>query len=121
MALDGQVYLNNGKVHSDLITLPNGDILLTYAVRIGELDGEKYQGIEAVLSHDNGKTWDWQNRFYLFRWNMMPAMHSPQTVLLPDGRLFTVYLYHYDASWGKRIIPEAQNLGMVDGLYWKPW
>ena len=119
--VDGQVYFNYGKVHSDLITLANGDLLLTYAVRIGELDGEKYQGIEAVLSHDNGKTWDWRNRFYLFRWNMMPAMHSPQTVLLPDGRLFTVYLYHYDASSGKRILPEAQNLGMVDGLYWKPW
>jgi hypothetical protein len=117
---DHQVHFRFGKTHSEMITLPNGDILLTYAVRIGELDGRPYHGIEAVLSHDNGKTWDWANRHFLFRWDMMAAMHSPQSVVLSDGRIMTVFLYHYDATWGKRIVPEALNIGMVDAIFWSP-
>ncbi len=117
---DMQVYFKYGKVHSDLLTLPNGDILNVYATRIGELDGHVYHGIEAVLSHDHGKTWDWPNRYYLFRWAMMGSMHSPQSVLLGDGRVMTVLLYHYDAPWGKRILPAAQNIGLVDAIFWSP-
>ncbi len=116
---DHQVHFRWGKTHSELITLPNGDILLTYAVRSGELDGQAYHGIEAVLSHDNGKTWDWPNRYYLFRWDMMVSMHSPQSVRLGNGRILTVFLYHYNASWGKRILPAAQNIGIVDAIIWE--
>eukprot|EP01046_Picozoa_sp_COSAG06_P071205 COSAG06_NODE_20265_length_802_cov_1.082504_1_plen_48_part_10 len=32
-------------------------LLLTYAVRHGELDGKVYHGIEAVLSDTDGRTW----------------------------------------------------------------
>ena len=117
---DVNVYFSCGKVHTDLKNLPNGDILMTYAARIGELDGETYHGIEAVLSHDNGKTWDWANRYYLFRWNMQSAMHSPQSVVLSDGRVMTVFLYHYDSSYGKRYLPQALNIGMVDAIFWEP-
>ncbi len=117
---DHQVHFRWGKTHNEMITLPNGDILLTYAARIGELDGRAYHGIEAVLSHDNGKTWDWPNRYYLFRWDMMAAMHSPQSVRLCDGRIMTVFLYHYDAPWGKRLVPAALNIGMVDAIFWRP-
>lgn len=115
---DHQVHFKYGKVHADLVTLPNGDILMTYAARMGELDGHLYHGIEAVLSHDNGKTWDWPNRYILFRWAMQQSMHSPQSVVLADGRIMTVFLYHYDAPWGKRILPEALNIGMVDAIFW---
>ncbi len=116
---DGIVYFDYGVVHSDLLTLPNGDIVMTYAVRIGELDGCVYHGIEAVISHDHGKTWDWANRYYLFRWNMHESTHSPQSVLLADGRILTTFLYPVDAPWGKRTTPV--NIGLVDALYWKPW
>ena len=64
---DHQVHFRYGKVHTEMITLRNGDILLTYAARMGELEGKMYHGIEAVLSRDNGRTWDWDNRFILFR------------------------------------------------------
>lgn len=113
-----QVHFKYGKVHSDLLTLANDDILLTYAVRTGELDGHVYHGIEAVLSHDNGKTWDWANKFILFRWSMQQSMHSPASVVLSDGRILTVFLYNYDAPWGKPERASPMNIGMVDGLIW---
>ena len=94
---DKSVHFSSGKAHSDLLTLADGRILLTYAVRHGELDGRVYQGIEAVLSEDNGRSWEWASRFYLFRWHMHGSMHSPQSVQLSDGRIMTVFLYHYDA------------------------
>ena len=55
---DMQVYFKYGKVRSDLLTRPNGDIVNTYATRIGKLDGRVYHGIEAVVSHDHGKMWE---------------------------------------------------------------
>ena len=116
---DHQVHFRFGKTHSELLTLPDGNILLTYAARIGELDGLPYHGIEAVLSRDDGRTWDWANRYFLFRWDMMASMHSPQSILLSDGRIMTVFLYHYDAPWGKRLIPAALNIGMVDAVFWR--
>ena len=98
--------------------MPNGDILLTYAARMGELDGMVYHGIEAVISRDHGKTWNWAQRYYLYRWSIHASMHSPQSVLLSDGRILTVFLYHYDAPWGKRILSAALNIGMIDAIYW---
>jgi len=95
--LDRQVYFRSGKVHSDLITLADGRLLLTYAVRHGELDGMVYHGVEAVLSDTGGRTWQWSDRFYLFRWHMHESMHSVQSVQLADGRVFTIFFYHYDA------------------------
>ena len=59
------------------ILLKDGRLLLTYAARMGELDGRIYHGIEAVVSRDHGRTWDWDSRFILFRWAMHQTMHSP--------------------------------------------
>lgn len=39
---------------------------MMYAARIGELDGRTYHGHDAVLSHDNAKTGDWDRRYILF-------------------------------------------------------
>ena len=36
--------------HCNLLALPDGRILMTYAARIGELDGMTYHGVEAVLT-----------------------------------------------------------------------
>ena len=40
---------------------------MTYAARIGELEGRTYHGIEGVLSHNHGATWDWRHRYYFDR------------------------------------------------------
>ena len=116
---DHQVHFDYGKVHSGLVTLFNGNILMTYAARMGELDGELYHGIEAVLSRDDGRTWDWDNRFVLFRWAMHQGMHSPVSVELSDGRILTIFLYHYDAPWGKGSFGSAV-LGITSVVIWSP-
>ena len=89
--------LGYGLVHMSLLPLPDGRILMTYAARVGELDGRVYHGVEAVLSHDNGQTWDWQHRYIVYRGRNVP-MHSPQSVLLSDGRVLTVFMEHVDFS-----------------------
>ena len=119
---DHQVYFQYGKVHSRLLVLRNGDILLTYAARMGELDGQMYHGIEAVLSRDNGKTWDWENRFILFRWAMHQSMHSPQSIELADGRILTLFGYHYDARWNEGPLgAPGYPLGMTSTVIWSPY
>ena len=119
---DHQVHFRYGKVHSELLTLKNGDILLTYAARMGELDGCLYHGIEAVLSHDDGRTWDWDNRFILFRWAMHQSTHSPVSIELTDGKILTLFGYHYDAKWGDGTLgADGYPLGMTDALFWSPY
>ena len=117
---DHQVHFDYGKVHSGLVTLSNGDLLLTYAARMGEVDGEIYHGIEAVLSRDHGKTWDWHNRFILFRWAMHQSMHSPVSVELADGRILTIFLFHYDAPWDQGSF-NAAVLGISAVVIWSPY
>ena len=87
-----------GYHHCGLILLADGRILMTYAARIGELDGMTYHGVEAVLSSDHGVTWDWGRRWILFRWPH-PSTHSPQSVCLSDGRIFTVFMHDTRYSW----------------------
>lgn len=95
-----------GYMHTHLLALPDGRIWMTYAARIGELDGMNYHGIEAVVSSDNGITWDWDHRFILFRWTDQ-CTHSPQSVRLSDGRMLTVFLHGKNFTWSDR---EERNL-----------
>ncbi len=115
-----QVHFDYGKVHSGLVVLSNGNLLMTYAARMGELDGEIYHGIEAVLSCDHGKTWDWDSRFIVFRWAMHQSMHSPVSVELADGRILTSFLFHYDAPWNKGSF-NAAVLGISAVVIWSPY
>ena len=87
-----------GHVHTHLLCLPDGRVLMTFAARIGELEGRTYHGIEAVLSADGGETWDWQRRYVLFR-AFDGTTHSPQSVRLRDGRMLTVLMHHTTCSW----------------------
>ena len=99
------VHFLYGYVHHSFLNLPDGRILMTYAARIGELEGRTYHGIEAVMSHDFGRTWDWEHRYILFR-GTDGCMHSPQSVLLSDGRILTVLMHGTSYSW---------NDGTVEG------
>jgi hypothetical protein len=92
-----------GRHHPSLVLLPNNDLLLTYVVRLGYEDlpdGLPQYGIEAVVSRDNGKTWDLKNRYVIDKWKgvwrakpelqlMAPA--TTATVALPDGNLITSF------------------------------
>ena len=111
-----------GHHHQSLLPLPDGRILMTYAARVGEIDGRTYHGIEAVLSRDNGATWDWEHRFILFRWPN-ETMHSPQSVRLSDGRILTTFLHHTSFTWhdGERTWEtNNMNLGNVSAVIWSP-
>jgi len=114
-----QILNQYGYMHQELLVLENGDILMTYAARIGEVNGQTYHGIEAMLSHDNGQTWDWQNRFILFRDVANESMHSPISVQLSDGRILTVFMYH-DPSRFWNDGPGIIALGHVSAVIWSP-
>ena len=114
-----------GHHHTNLLTLPDGRILMTYAARIGELDGRTYHGVEAVFSHDNGASWDWKHRYILFRWNNQ-VTHSPQSVWLSDGRILTIFQHDMSYSWTDSDLAPEKNgvnlvmLGNVSAVIWSP-
>lgn len=99
-----KVLFDWGRMHSSPVLMPNGDIVVTYLVRRGypnTPDGSRPQyGVEAVVSRDNGLTWDLDHRYILFEW--MGAISSrdiyldmstgcnTSTIVLPDSTLLTV-------------------------------
>ncbi len=101
-----------GRHHPSMVCLPEGDIVMTYVARKGYLEtseGYPQFGVEAVSSHDNGRTWDLDHRYILAHWagNMTVddkgwswCRSSQQTssVLLPDGSVLTAYGTGYRAS-----------------------
>ena len=121
-------HFHYGRHHCSLENLSDGPILLTYLVRIGELDGLMHHGIEAVVSRDNGATWDWERRFILFRWPLGGMTHSPRSARLSDGRVFTVFMHDLNYTWNEHGAPiypagELPNLafvGNVSAVMWRP-
>ncbi len=111
-----------GRMHSSLLLLHNGDILMTYGVRVGQLDGQVFHGVEAVVSHDNGNTWDWNHRYIITRQNNT-AMHSPHSVQLPNGKILTVYMHDTYFTYnpdGPDITPSSSRpyTGNVGAVLW---
>jgi Neuraminidase (sialidase) len=77
---------------ADLIRLSNGDILLTY--------GERNQpfGVEALRSHDGGKTWDKSTKVVLANDAAGRDCGYPSSVQLPNGKIVTIYYQVDDAN-----------------------
>ncbi len=117
---DPAVHSLYGHVHHSLITFPDGRIMMTYAARVGELDGRIYHGHEAVFSHDHGRTWEWARRIILFR-GTTGEMHSPQSVLMGDGQVLTVVMHPVSYTWRDA---EARGnligLSHVSAVIWQP-
>ncbi len=91
-----------GRHHASMVVLPNGDIVMTYVVRIGYTpapDGYPRFGVEAVVSHDDGQTWDLDHKYVLAYWTgkvtganaWWGLSQSTSTVRLPDGSLLTAF------------------------------
>ncbi len=91
-----------GRHHPSLVLLPKRKILMTYVVRLGypnDPQGYPQFGVEAVLSSDNGRTWDVDHRYVLATWtghlkderSWFCSVQSTSTVLLPDGNLLTAF------------------------------
>jgi len=107
-----------GRHHSSFVVMPDGDIVMGYVVRAGYTDtakGLRRFGLEAVVSHDNGRTWDLDHKYILAWWTgqctgdtwWWGLPQSSATVLLPDGSLLTAF------STGFRNEP-TQSLCVMD-------
>jgi hypothetical protein len=91
-----------GRHHPSMVLLPGGRILMTYAVRLGypnNSEGFPQFGVEAVISRDNGQTWDLNHRYVLAVWagnlkderSWFCSVQSTSTVLLRDGTILTAF------------------------------
>lgn len=63
-----QQILEPGRMHANLIRLPNNDLVMTVIRRIDMCDGKlrSYRrGCDAIVSHDNGETWDMEEMYIL--------------------------------------------------------
>jgi hypothetical protein len=88
-----------------LLRLPDNRLLCTYGYRY-----EPYS-IRAVLSNDDGQTWDADHPLILRDALPNRDLGYPATVMMGDGRLFTVY-YAQDSDgvtciWGTRFALES--------------
>ncbi|MDA0659865.1 MAG: sialidase family protein [Planctomycetota bacterium] len=85
-----------GRHHPSVAILENGDLVMSYVVRLGypdTVDGYAQYGIEAVVSHDHGESWDLDHRYLLSVWHDV-RWQAPQltsTVALPDNSLLTAF------------------------------
>ena len=91
-----------GRHHPSMALLPDGRIVMSYVVRVGypnTVEGFPQFGVEAVVSSDNGQTWDLEHRFVLATWvGDIKGEHfwgggvqNSSTVLLPDGIILTAF------------------------------
>ncbi len=86
-----------GRHHPCMVALDDGRIVMTYVVRLGypgDIAGYAQRGIEAVVSNDNGVTWDVGHHFVLHKWSCSQFRDAPQsttTVALPNRQILTAY------------------------------
>jgi len=86
-----------GRHHPSMVVMGNGDIVMTYVVRLGypgDAEGFPQRGIEAVVSHDNGITWEVCRPFVVDKWSGSVFQDAPQStssVRLPDDSILTAY------------------------------
>ena len=95
----------HGRHHASPVLMPNNDLVMTYVVRLGyddTPDGLPQYGIEAVVSHNHGQTWELNQRYVLDKWHgeweegpggkvKLMAPNETYTVLLHDGSLMTSF------------------------------
>lgn len=116
-----------GRHHASMLLMPNNDIVMTYAVRLGypeTVDGYPQFGIEAVVSHDNGETWDLDHRYVLDTWTgnrlrtesnfWWSGVFNTSSVLLPDGSILTAFGTDYREQTGAGNLPAPRDVGLVE-------
>ena len=96
-----QVLYEAGRHHPHLLRLPNGDLLMVLIVRVDVQGGRlaSYRrGLEAIISHDNGLTWDLAHKYVLddyefydgVEWFNGECGHC-STTLLDNGLVLSAY------------------------------
>ena len=93
--------LGPGRHHANLLRLPNDDLVMTVIRRLDLRNGELAtyrRGCDAVISHDNGLTWDVNHMYILdefaaigdHRWYEVTCGHQ-FSISLGDGTILTTY------------------------------
>jgi hypothetical protein len=96
----------------------------SYVVRFGytdTADGFPQFGIEAIVSHDHGQTWDLDHRYLLHvwagqqkgRWFWWGGCICTSTVLLRDGSLLTSFGTGYRTQDNPHVLPIPSDVGLV--------
>jgi hypothetical protein len=124
-----------GRHQNSMVVLENGDIVMSYVVRRGYTDapdGKPRFGIEAIVSKDNGQTWDLDHRYFLAVWSgartraqypqnwWWAAPMNESSVLLPDGSIVTVFGTNFRNEQTRTqlgVQPVPRDIGMVR---WRP-
>ena len=125
---DVNILYEFGRHHPSMVLMPDGNILMTYVVRLGypdTEDGFKQFGIEALISNDHGKTWDTEKRYILAKWQAnskgknywWASSQATSSVLLPDGNILTAYGTGYRSHPNENGMPAPRDVGLVK---WKP-
>jgi len=105
----------HGRFHASPVLMPNNDLVMSYVVRKGydnTPEGLPQYAIEAVISRDNGQTWNLNHRYVLDKWQgewenkpggkvKLMAPNVCYTVLLNDGSLMTSFERGVQESDGK--------------------
>jgi hypothetical protein len=96
----------------DLLRLRNGDLLLSFGQR------NKPYGVQAMLSHDDGATWDRGRRFLLAWDGDHGDLGYPVSVERPDERLVTVYYIVYGERDPEGIKGIAPKNAFTKAIIW---
>jgi len=91
-----------GRMHPCLALMPDGAIVMSYVVRMGygrTPEGMWRYGVEALVSRDHGRSWDFDHRYVLASWHggrkgllgWWNSVQGTSTILLPDGSLLTAF------------------------------
>ena len=96
-----QIVFETGRHHPDLIRMPNDDLVMTVIRRVDFHDQRltSYRrGCDAVISRDNGVTWDVDHLYVLDDFPFCEGEHWISTVcghlsstVMPDGSILTGY------------------------------
>jgi len=121
---DVEMLYEYGRHHPSMVVLPNGAILMTHVVRRGypnDAEGFQQFGVEAVVSHDHGASWDMARRYILHKWSAnrkdrrawWASSQGTSTLLLPDGHLLTAFGtgYRSPGEAGKAFAP--RDVGLI--------
>ena len=83
---------------ADLLMLADGRLLMTHGVR------HQPYGVRAMISRDEGATWEKQNQILLAWDGDHGDLGYPASIQRPDGRIVTAYyiVYGEKDSWGDK-------------------
>jgi len=104
-----------GRMHATLVRLPNNDLVMTVIRRLDLKDGEMAsyrRGCDAVISHDNGLTWD-VDRMYIL--DDFASISAPKWYHARNGHQFSISL-----GDGAILTTYGNYLNAGALIHWKP-